>query len=45
MQARTTMARQFGLLYNEPFLKCEIVASLGVAGAYSTVVCTISLID
>src|SRR3954467_1396523 len=29
MQATTTAAKQFGLLYNEPFLKCEIVASLG----------------
>jgi len=29
MQATTTMSEQFGLLYNEPLLKCEIVASLG----------------
>jgi hypothetical protein len=29
MQATTTMSKQFGLLYNDPLLKREIVASLG----------------
>jgi len=29
MQATTTMSEQSGLLYNEPLLKCELVASLG----------------
>ena len=29
MQATTTMAKQFGLLYTEPLLTREIVASLG----------------
>jgi hypothetical protein len=29
MQATTTMFKQFGLLYNDPLLKREIVASLG----------------
>ena len=29
MQATTTMFEQFGLLYNEPLPKCEIVASPG----------------